>query len=722
MKIITKYVLLLILLVLSTTVYSQNGNDINTIRRNFNKIYVENDFSDNTLKESLIKNQPGYDVSDRVVVELQQLVPTSSERITEYLQTLNANGSWRDIDYKNGNRSGWEPSRHVERILEMVIAYLSKESFYYGSDKLEIAVHNAMNYWFDSGLRCSNWWYNEIGVPRTLGTAFILFMDRMSDTEIKKAIVVMENSKIGMTGQNKVWLSANVMMRGVLAGDDKLISEARNSIVSEITTGKKEGIKDDWCFHQHGSQQQFGNYGLAYVYTMSLLSGMLSGTSMAFTKEQLDIISSLIEKGYQWIIWNGGMDVNALGRQLFVSAPVHKALSMAIAASKLGGDDKDCKNVSERFINNCFSKRNSFTGMYHFWQSDYSICRRKDWMTSLKMASTRVTGAECMNGDNMKGYYMADGAMYLYKNGDEYLDIFPLWDWRKLPGITCYDDSADMPVLRNSYKPGNDEAFVGGLSDGACGISTMQLKRDGLKARKTWIFEDSMIICLGSGIESDSALNVTTSVEQCWAKGGIRKIVNQGHAGTNSSESVRILHDNTGYILWNNVDDCTIERRFASGSWHDIMNMYSKDKQISGEIFSIYINHGKAPADATYCYAIVPNTDYRSLKELNTSDIAILENNSCIQAVYLKNKGICWVSVSQPVTLNINSDINLDFRTAGLYKVSLQGNDVDIMYSDPTQALEKATVYANGKEFTGNLPKGKYSGTSIKLTNKFTSL
>lgn len=29
-----------------------------------------------------------------------------------------------------------------------------------------------------------------------------------------------------------------------------------------------------------------------------------------------------------------------------------------------------------------------------------------------------------MNGDNMKGYYMADGATYIYKDGKEYLDIF----------------------------------------------------------------------------------------------------------------------------------------------------------------------------------------------------------------------------------------------------------------------------------------------------------
>ena len=60
---------------------------------------------------------------------------------------------------------------------------------------------------------------------------------------------------------------------------------------------------------------------------------------------------------------------------------------------------------------------NVLTGHKHFWQSDYTIHRRPSWMASIKMASDRIIGTEMMNGDNMKGYYMADGATYIYKDG-----------------------------------------------------------------------------------------------------------------------------------------------------------------------------------------------------------------------------------------------------------------------------------------------------------------
>lgn len=126
---------------------------------------------------------------------------------------------------------------------------------------------------------------------------------------------------------------------------------ARDTIVSEIVTGKVEGIKDDWSFHQHGAQQQFGNYGLSFVAGMSFFSGIFSGTSLAFDERQLGIISTLIDQGYRWTVWRGKMDVSSLGRQLFHHAQVHKALSLAFSASELGGgESSSCASVALQFI------------------------------------------------------------------------------------------------------------------------------------------------------------------------------------------------------------------------------------------------------------------------------------------------------------------------------------------------------------------------------------
>lgn len=50
------------------------------------------------------------------------------------------------------------------------------------------AIHKALAYWFQVKPISSNWWYNEIGIPKVLGAAFILFEDQMSEQEKVKPL------------------------------------------------------------------------------------------------------------------------------------------------------------------------------------------------------------------------------------------------------------------------------------------------------------------------------------------------------------------------------------------------------------------------------------------------------------------------------------------------------------------------------------------------------
>lgn len=685
------------------------NSEISVVKQNFQKIYLD-DVTGSPLMRELVQHQPGFIISDRVVMELQQRVPFDRDRIERYIKNLSKDGSWTDINYNDTKRSGWDPRLHPERILEMVKAFMSPGVEYYKSPALEKTIHSAMDYWFKAGLKCSNWYYNEIGVPRTLGTAFILFDEYLTADERINAVRVMENSKFGMTGQNKVWLAGNVMMRAVLQNDFNLVKQARDTIASEIVKGGAEGIKDDWSFHQHGPQQQFGNYGLAYIYTMSLFSGIFADTSLAFDSRQLEILSNFISDGYQWIIWNGKMDISAMGRQLFDSAPVHKALSSAFAANSIGGES------ASQFMDNCFTSENNFTGHKHFWQSDYTITRRHDWMASLKMTSQRVIGVEALNGDNMRGYYMADGAMYIYKDGTEYLDIFPLWDWRRLPGVTAYMDDSPLPMPGKKDKYSNRSNFVGGLSDGVNGISAMQLSRDGLKADKFWLFADSAIVCLGAGITSDSTLQISTSVEQSWHKGkvlvfqGDKKLEFNDRTSVRSS-NLRILHNGIAYIFPNDGAECTVEVARKSGNWHNIMQTYS-DKKSSGSVFSIFMNHGTAPDNASYQYIIMPEAAAATLKSFNPDSYKVIRNDKEVQAVM--HNDVCWVSVKSPSELKVSSGADMNFLTPGLYRISLKdGSVTSVMYSDPTCQLDTVSFLINNEKKSLSLPQGIMKGTEV---------
>jgi chondroitin AC lyase len=67
-------------------------------------------------------------------------------------------------------------------------------------------------------------------------------------------------------------------------------------------------------------------------------------------------------------------------------------------------------------------------GGRHFWRSDYTAYHAPSHFTSLKMFSTRMTNNEICNDENLKADHTADGALYTYQTGQEYLGIFPVWD------------------------------------------------------------------------------------------------------------------------------------------------------------------------------------------------------------------------------------------------------------------------------------------------------
>lgn len=710
-----------VLLLLSLTIEAVAPNELLRIKQNFSTMLIPSDVDPFQLKSVLSSITPEQEMSDQAVVELHQRYPFDREKVKSYLASLSASGRWADINYEDEKRSGWEPKIHAERILELVKLYYSKQTSYYQSPVIEAAIHKALQYWFTAKPVCLNWWYNQIGIPKTLGTAFVLFEQKLTLEEKQNAIAVMKNAQFGMTGQNKVWLAGNVMMRALLQNDAKLVKMARDTIASEIVTGGVEGIKEDWCFHQHGAQQQLGNYGLSFVSGMSFFSGVFAGTSLSFNEKQLGIIGTLIDKGYRWVLWKGKMDVSALDRQLFHHAQIHKALSLAFAVSELGGgESKFCSEIAQSLLaeNYGATQSNPLIGHQHFWQSDYTIHRRPQWMASVKMASERVIGVEMMNGDNMQGYYMADGATYIYQDGKEYLDIFPLWNWRKIPGVTAFQSDAPMPLIQR-YQPRNKAAFVGGVSDGKQGVTAMEINRAGIKAYKTWVFTDEFVLCLGAGIQADSNLVVTTAVEQnlkqgeltAWQKGAWTKV--SGRQKYVNGEQ-RFFHNRTGYILWGNQQNSVAEVAQRTGRWHDVMQMY-RPEEVKGEVTSIHVEHGVSPQNGNYQYLILPAANQSATAAFNLSSVRVLRNDTTVQAVYTSKYATWWITAYRPVTITLASGLPLEIRTPGIYMLRKEKDKYSIWCADPTQKEEFAHLKFGKKEIRVSLPKEKGQTACVKL-------
>lgn len=534
--------------------------------------------------------------------ELFLKVPMSDTELSSLASSQLDDGSWPDIDYKDDGKGFWEPSLHAFRITRLAINYCQKGS----AEALDCAL-KAIDYWFSAPLQYTNWWHREIGIPRLLGPAFLMLKDRMGPEQLEKAIGIMSFASIRNSGQNKVWLAGNVLLKALLTDDESMAVQARNAILSELRFAGKgeEGLQNDFSFHQHGPQMQLGNYGLSFAVTMSQWARAFEGTGLDFTPEQSDILSSFIRNGLCVLVWNYFFDPNACGRHVFPNAQSGKALCVHYAAHNIGLDDM----IGPMAI--------------YFPCSDFGVYRGKGWYASIRMQSCRTVGFENTNGENMKGYFSSDGALLVRFDGDEYNDIWPVWDWHHVPGVTSWDDGMPIWGDRNgngakAVKPYNNSSKVSGLVKDGYMIAAMDYERDTLTCRKAWFFFDKGIVCLGAGITKPGAARVTTTIEQNWFRGRMRK----GEKWASNGSACYFLLSDVDYKA--GVLD-------HEGQWN-WMSPDLPDSLVSGRIFEMVIEHGSNPIDASYAYAVIPGKTVCRARRCIKS-IKILENSSHRQCI-----------------------------------------------------------------------------------------
>jgi len=661
--------------------------------------------------------------------------------LDKIIKTQTSDGSWPDIDYNDKALSNWDPTNHVSRILYLSRAYISPDSKFYQQKYVSDVLHKGLNYWFLKKPVCKNWWYNQIGIPRFMGLIFLFIEDELSEKEKSAAVAVMNNAGFRMTGQNKVWLAGNVMLKALLTNDESLTKMARDTIASEIFITPNEGIQADYSFHQHGPQQQFGNYGLAFISSMAYYANVFGGSTLTFTPAQMSILRNYVFEGENWIVWHGYMDVSACNRQLFKQAQVGKAMTLCVAANQLKQVDSQYKDqYNSLLIRNLQQQATVEKPMSkHFWRSDLTVFRGEKSYISVRACSPRVKGTEFTNNENKKGHFISDGCTIFLRDGDEYNDIFPLWDWNKIPGVTAplLDSIKPNPKTDNYLNP---NPFVGGLTHNGSGISTFHLARNGIDAKKSWFYNRGVLVCLGTDITSNTGKEIITGINQCNQKGKAVITFNAGRIRSvsdtvlSSSKVRSVWHDSIGYYF--PIESAvSVSVGKQSGNWHAIADPYSTDL-VTGNVFDLWISHGMDAKYSSYQYFVLPAVSPTQFKEyMAKPTIEILTNNKKVQAVRLIDNSLFQYVFHEPARVNTFAGANfVETKNPGLVMIETNGNgNLIITVADPTQTLKEFKLTVNGRyrstqssyneenNQTGlriALPQKEYAGSSVTVELK----
>jgi hypothetical protein len=293
-------------------------------------------------------------------------------------------------------------------------------------------------------------------------------------------------------------------------------------------------------------------------------------------------------------------------------------------------------SIFQTLKNNVQGKGNqySFIGNKHFWNADIMIHQRNSYYNSVRTTSARTKGTETISDENSQGYWLSFGTNFICRSSNEYIDIFPNWNWAHIPGVTCPDTVPSFGTgnTLTGYN-GQTETFVGGVSDGMYGMTAMTMTKLNTTAKKAWFCFDNEVVALGAGISSTETKTVNTTLNQCFLKGNVvvDNVTLSGNNCFSFTSPKWVLQDSIGYIF-PQASNVKLSNISQSGSWSTI-GIGSATPMVSN-VFSLWVDHGISPTNATYQYIILPGVNQTGVSTYASNiPVQVISNTASLQAV-----------------------------------------------------------------------------------------
>ncbi len=551
-----------------------------------------------------------------------------------------------------------------------------------------------------------NWWEWRIGSPQEYAAIVSILYEELSDVQLLHYDKSFDNfvrsfAKNGnMTYANQADVCRNLLYMGILTGKKQdvkdAISLAKKAFVDETTlevrkkaqeqfeqmikdqgdyhsynyVTKKEGLYEDGTFIQHTAIPYIGSYGTSMILFSAEMAMCLQGTSIEIPSYFAQILPIWLEKAYIPAIYKGEMMRMFMGRNVNANHSSHEAaravgLNMYLSRNLLSDPDmrQRITNVCKTWYTDNAYYATPYDGMNpiidkpHIDQmiadaqadapadvfnlvlaaGDRVIHETAKYRFGLSMSSNRIGKFEGFSNNNMSGWYQGDGMTYIYtpNHREHWLKYFTYCNNYRLPGTTVdrisrTADGANIALFDN---PVNAQSWVGGISllgrYGTAGMSHVGAKSD-LVAKKSWFMFDDEIHCLGAGITMSENRNVETIIESRYIYAGYS--IDGVDGGT--KKCWEYTYANPKYAYINEVGGYYFPQP---------MTLISYIEQ--NKLYSFYIDHGKAPDNASYNYVLLPQMSKDEVATYaNQPATEVLQNDTIIQAVHHKNLGIVGIN------------------------------------------------------------------------------
>ncbi len=363
------------------------------------------------------------------------------------------------------------------------------------------------------------------------------------------------------------------------------------------------------------------------------------------------------------------------------------------------------------------------------------IHRRADWLLTVKGHNRYIVSHESYPGANVFGRYNGYGHMEVLfpqtatDNGGSFKDEG--WDWNNLPGTTTLHvpiDKLRANIVNADDFSGveemllSDETFAGGTNlNNWQGMFAMKLhgsdKYDmgSFRAIKSYFMFDDLTIALGSNITNniqDYATQTTLFQNSLADKNAMFSFDNTivsdfplTKKWTNNKALTVLDNRGIGYYVPN-----------AKGLEFTKKEQYARDqedlKDTKGNVAKLIFNHGEAPKNDSYQYAMLVKSDAKQLEAFKTKMSGktpiykVLQQDSLAHKVWYAPKNITAQSIFK-ANETLNDSLLITTDKACLVMYQKEKSSFSFSVTDPDLA------FYSGPDDTKILPNGKRKEESI---------
>jgi len=655
--------------------------------------------------------------------------------VTNAYNSMLSDGTWSDVDYTTVDQY-FRPGVHLNRLKDMVRAYRMPGNPFYDSADMLTKIKLGYDGFLTKNPKSSNWWYNDIGGPQNYMVPLLLLKGKMPQTELvnysERYLRDQVNSFLG-DAKNLAWVANISIYKGCIEDNYNFIDQAFKAIYSVLVivpVQGDEGVKRDYSFHQHHAQIQSGGYGMSILTDFANAIELSEGTVFinSITPQNRQVLSDLLLQGHQLLAYRHTMDFGVSGRGITFEAPTNYATVPVNVLERMKAIDPTKAADYDAWIAHTSGSPypSAYRGNKYFWNSDIMTQRGANYYLSAKIISKRTYGTESINGENVKGYNLPLGATNILSDGLEYDRIYAVWDWTRVPGTTAERNQASAAL--SDYLIGTNQ-FGGAVSSGQSGAIAFESDYRNLQAKKAYFMMGDAMLCLGTGINGNFSNPVNTSINQALLSGNIT--INDGSTQVFTGNSATasnlqwVHHRNVGYIFPSG-GNVTIQNQQQSGRWRDIHSLGST-ATVQKDVFSLWIEHGNNPNNASYSYIVVPDKNLNDFEaSVNNHGFVVVQNDVNVQAVRNDRVSKYAVVFYNAGTVNMGDGLSITSDKKAIVLLEKEGNGYKVSVADPTHletsvriTINKklsgpnATYTAGNTDIVVTLPLADYRGSSV---------